>query len=138
MSNFLSQTRTFLPTLNHIGATGIDTLGGRPMKYDHDQLLLVRAELHDLCEALRLTSFEASPVQFLLRLEQVRATAAKHRLTAVSEIASTFEAALHRVHGRGPAMVDGFCAILQDAIGVAHMHPHASEALLASVAIRFG
>jgi hypothetical protein len=108
------------------------------MKYDHDQLLMVRAELCDLCEALRLTAFEANPVQFLLRLEQIRATAALHGLTAVAEIASTFEAALQRVQGRGGAVVDSFAAILDDAIGVAHLHPKASEALLASVAIRLG
>jgi hypothetical protein len=108
------------------------------MKYDHDQFLMVRAELCDLCDALRLTDFDASPVQFLLRLEQIRATASFHGLTAIAEIASTFEAALQRVQGRGANVVDCFSAILDDAIGVAHLHPQASEALLASVAIRLG
>jgi hypothetical protein len=110
------------------------------MKYDHDQLLIVRAELHDLCEALRMTAFDANPVQFLLRLEQIRATAAQFGLTAIAEIASTFEMALQRTqgHGRGDMVVEGFSGILDDAIGVAHLHPAASEALLASVAIRLG
>jgi hypothetical protein len=110
------------------------------MKYDHDQLLLVRAELHELCEALRLTAFDSNPVQFLMRLEQVRSTAAHYGLTAIAEIASTFEAALQRVqgHGRSQAVVEGFETILDDAIGIAHLHPQASEALLASVAIRLG
>jgi hypothetical protein len=110
------------------------------MKYDHDQLLLVRAELYELCEALRLTAFDANPLQFLLRLEHIRATAARHGFTAVAQIASTFEAALQRVQGRGrgQAVVEGFEAILDDAIGIAHLHPQASEALLASVAIRLG
>jgi hypothetical protein len=108
------------------------------MKYDHDQMLMVRAELHELCDALRLTAFDANPLQFLLRLEQIRATAAMHGLTAIAEIASTFEAALQRVQGHGAQVVEGFEAILDDAIGVAHLHPKASEALLASVAIRLG
>jgi hypothetical protein len=108
------------------------------MKYDHDQLLMVRAELHDLSEVLRMTAFDANPLQFLLRLEQIRATAAVHGLTAIAEIASTFEAALQRVQGSGHNVVDNFSAILDDAIGVAHVHPTASEALLASVAIRLG
>jgi hypothetical protein len=108
------------------------------MKYDHDQLLMVRAELHELSEALRLTAFDANPVQFLLRLEQIRVVAARHGLTAISEIVSTFEAALQRVQGHGHNVTESFEAILDDAIGVAHLHPQASEALLASVAIRLG
>lgn len=110
------------------------------MKYDHDQLLMVRAELFELCETLRMTAFDANPVQFLMRLEQLRATAAQHGLSAIAEIASTFEAALHRVrgHGSGAHIVDNFESILEDAIGIAHLHPQASEALLASVAIRLG
>ena len=58
---------------------------------------MVRAELYDLCDALRMTDFDASPMQFLLRLEQIRATAALHGLTAIAEIASTYEAAMQRV-----------------------------------------
>ena len=110
------------------------------MKQDHDRFLMVRAELYDLCDALRLTDFDASPMQYLLRLEQIRATAAFHGLTAIAEIASTFEAALQRigVRGRGDAVIDGFGEILRDAIGIADLHPKASEALLASVAIRLG
>lgn len=115
------------------------------MQINHDRFLMVRAELYDLCDALRLTDFDASPMQFLLRLEQIRATASHHGLTAIAEIASTYEAALQRVqgqrvqgHGRGQAVTDSFGEILRDAIGVAHVHPQASEALLASVAIRLG
>jgi hypothetical protein len=132
------QTNRLYQALTILAHESLDTLGGQAMKYDHDQLLMVRAELHDLCEVLRMTAFDANPLQFLLRLEQIRATAAAHGLTAIAEIASTFEAALQRVHGSGHNVVDNFSAILDDAIGVAHVHPTASEALLASVAIRLG
>lgn len=110
------------------------------MHINHDRFLMVRAELYDLCDALRLTDFDASPMQFLLRLEQIRATAARHGLTAIAEIASTYEAALQRIqgHGRGQAVIESFGEILRDAIGIAHIQPTASEALLASVAIRLG
>jgi hypothetical protein len=128
----------FYQALTILAHQGASRLGATGMKYDHDQLLMVRAQLHELCEALQMTAFDANPVQFLLRLEQIRATAAQHGLTAVAEIASTFEAALQRVHGRGQRVVDGFMDILTDAIGIAHLHPKASEALLASVAIRLG
>jgi hypothetical protein len=109
------------------------------MRYDHDQLMLVRAELGELVEALRMTAYEANPLQFLMRLENIRETSARHGLTAVSEIAATFEAALQRFGGKGGhAVTDSFLGIMSDAIGVAHLHPAASEALLASVAIRLG
>jgi hypothetical protein len=109
------------------------------MQYDHDQLLLIRAELGELVEALRMTAYEASPLQFLLRLENIRETSARHGLSAVAEIAATFEAALQRFGATGSsAVVDSFTAIMSDAIGVAHLHPAASEAMLASIAIRLG
>jgi hypothetical protein len=109
------------------------------MQYDPDQMLLIRAELGDLLEALRMTAYEANPLQFLMRLENIRETAACYGLTAVSEIAATFESALQRfgTHGSN-AVTDSFLGIMSDAIGVAHLHPAATEALLASVAIRLG
>lgn len=109
------------------------------MQYDHDQLLLIRAELGELVEALRMTAYDANPLQFLMRLENIRETSARHGLTAIAEIAATFEAALQRFGAHGShAVSDSFLGIMSDAIGVAHLHPAASEALLASVAIRLG
>jgi hypothetical protein len=35
-------------------------------------------------------------------------------------------------------VVESFLGIMSDAIGVAHLHPAASEAMLASIAIRLG
>jgi hypothetical protein len=110
------------------------------MKQDHDQFLMIRAQLGDLLDTLRMTSYDANPVQFLMRLEHIREVARRTGLGAVAEITATFEAALQRAGSRGGcAMVtDSFFGILDDAIGVAHLHPTASEALLASVAIRLG
>jgi hypothetical protein len=112
--------------------------GAKVMNYDHDQNMLIRARLLDLLDALRMTMFEANPLQFLLRLEQIRDYSARHGLGAVAEIAATFETALQKLgtNGGGVTVIDNFTAILQDAIGVAHSHPSASEAMLASVAIR--
>ena len=110
------------------------------MKRDHDQFLMIRAQLCDLVDALRMTSYDANPVQFLLRLEHIRAVARATGLCAVAEITATFEAALQRAGKGGGCMMmsDSFFGILDDAIGVSHLHPTASEALLASVAIRLG
>jgi hypothetical protein len=114
--------------------------GANVVKHDHDQYILIKAQLLDLLDTLRFTTYEASPVQFLLRLEQIREHAASRGLGAIAEIAATFEAALQHVGDRGGSgmVSESFCAILEDAIGVAHVHPNASEALLASVAIRLG
>ncbi len=110
------------------------------MKYDHDQSLLIKAQLGDLLDTLRTTLYDANPVQFLLRLELLREQAARQGLGAIAEIAATFEAALQHAGQRGGSTIvsDNFIAILDDAIGVSDVHPNASEALLASVALRLG
>ncbi len=110
------------------------------MKHDHDQTMLIKAQLGDLLDSLRSTMFDANPVQFLLRLEHLREQAAFHGMGAIAEIASTFERALQSASQRGGVsmVTDNFIAILDDAIGVSHIHPNASEALLASVALRLG
>jgi hypothetical protein len=108
------------------------------MDMDHDRTMLVRAELSDLLEALRLTSFESNPMQFLVRLEAIRQTAIAHHFAAVAEIASVFEATMQRVidHGGADSVVHGFSDILGDAIGCSQLSPAVTQSLLASVAIR--
>ena len=108
------------------------------MDYDNDRYLLVRAELSDLLEDLRLTSFDSNPLQFLMRLEGIRHTAQEHRFTAVAEIAAVFEAALQRVISSGGAdsVVRNFTEILGDAIGCAQLGVHVAQGLLANVAMR--
>jgi hypothetical protein len=111
---------------------------GFVMDYNNDRNLLVRAELSDLLEALQLTSFDANPVQFLMRLEAIRETAVQNRFTAVAEIAAVFEAALQRVitSGGADSVVRNFTEILGDAIGCAQLGVHVAHGLLASVAMR--
>ncbi|MGB5077459.1 MAG: hypothetical protein WBO17_08275 [Sphingorhabdus sp.] len=108
------------------------------MNMDHDQQLLIRAELSDLLEALVLTSFETSPLQFLVRLESIRQTAIAHHFTAVAEIASVFEATMQRVvhHGGADSVIGSFTGILGDAIGCSQVSPAVTQSLLASVAVR--
>ncbi len=108
------------------------------MDYDNDRYLMVRAELGDLLEALRLTSFESNPVQFLMRLEAIRHTAMEHRFTAVAEIAAVFEAAMQRVikSGGAESVVRNFTEILDDAIGCAQLEANVAQGLLANVAMR--
>lgn len=108
------------------------------MDMDHDRQMLIRAELSDLLDALRLTSFETNPLQFLVRLEAIRQTAIAHHFAAVAEIASVFEASMSRVMETGGAdsVVDSFSGILGDAIGCSQLSPAVTQSLLASVAVR--
>ncbi|MEP7351012.1 MAG: hypothetical protein ABI668_13825 [Sphingorhabdus sp.] len=108
------------------------------MEMDHDRLLLIRAELSALLDALQLTSFDANPLQFLVRLEAIRHTAVEHHFATVAEVAGVFEAAIQRVINGGGAesVISGFTGILSDAIGCSQLSPAVTQSLLASVAIR--
>ncbi|NJM50743.1 MAG: hypothetical protein HC843_07580 [Sphingomonadales bacterium] len=108
------------------------------MDFDNDRLLLARATLSDLVEALRLTHFDNSPVLFLTRLEAIRETAKIQRFDAVAEIAASFEDAMQRVIRRGGAesVIESYLEILREAIGCSNLDAVIAESLLASVAIR--
>jgi len=108
------------------------------MGLEQDRLMMVRAELSEQLDALRLTSFDANPVQFLMRLEQIRKTAAQQRFDAVAEIASVFEGSMQKVieHGGSAEVVSNFTDILSDAIGCREMETSAASAMLANVALR--
>ena len=108
------------------------------MDMDHDRQLLIRAELGDLLDVLRLTPFDSNPVQFLIRLEAIRQTEAVHNFAAVAEIASMFEAMMQRVIKTGGAdsVIACFTGILDDAIGCSQLSPAVTQLLLASVAVR--
>jgi hypothetical protein len=108
------------------------------MDYDNDRYLMVRAELSDLLESLRLTSFDSNPVQFLMRLEAIRHKAVEHRFASVAEIAAVYEAAMQRViqSGGSDTVTRNFTGILSDAIGCAQLGTEVAHALLADVALR--
>ncbi len=108
------------------------------MNFDHDRHLLVRADLADQLDLLRLTHFDSNPVQFLLRLESIRQNAFRHQFHAVAEIAAVFEDALQRIIASGGSenIVSNFTHILSDAIGCKQLDAAVSQSLLASVAVR--
>ncbi len=100
--------------------------------------MLVRAELSEQMDALRLTGFDANPVQFLMRLENIRKTAQMHRFDAVAEIASVFETSLQKVmvHGGAHETIENFTGILEDAIGCRELEVSVASKMLAQVALR--
>lgn len=108
------------------------------MGQETDRLMMVRAELSDQLDTLKLTSFQTNPVQFLMRLDAIRSTAAAHRFHTVAEIVSSFETAMQGVlAGTGAAcVIDNFTDILGDAIGARQLDASAACALRASIALR--
>lgn len=112
--------------------------GGIAMEFDHDRQMLIRAELCDLLEALRLTTFDTNPLQFLVRLEAIRQTAIAHEFVTVAEIASMFEASMQKVieFGGADSVIGSFTGILDDAISCQQLSPAVTQSLLASVAVR--
>ncbi len=108
------------------------------MDMDHERHLLIRAELGNHLDGLRLTRFDRKPLQFLARLEALRQTAVAHNFTAVGEIASMFEANMQQVIQTGGAdsVIACFTGILDDAIGCSQLSPAVTQSLLASVAVR--
>lgn len=108
------------------------------MNLDHDQFLLARAQLSNIYDSLKVSSFDSNPMQFLMRLDNIRTTAITHDFIAVAEIASAFEAALHNAtkYGESKSVIDSFLEILKDAIGCSSDDSKVVQSLLASVAIR--
>lgn len=108
------------------------------MNLDHDQFLLARAQLSDIYDSLKITSFDSNPMQYLMRLDNIRTTAMTHDFIAVAEIASAFEAALHNAikYGESKSVIENFQEILKDAIGCSSDNDEVVQSLLASVAIR--
>lgn len=108
------------------------------MDFDQDRLLLVRAQLSEQMDALRLTQFDSNPMQFLMRLDAIRHTAIQHRFEVVAEIAAHYEESMQRVAANGgcDSVVQSFTEIMDEAIGCAQIGPEIAQTLLASVSMR--
>ena len=105
------------------------------MRADHDGMMLVRAELCDRLDSLERAAARMSVRDFAQRIGAIRTMAAAYDLTPVVCLADALERAL-RVEPRGcPAGL--YFERLRDAIGCDRLDEAASEALLASVSIRY-
>jgi hypothetical protein len=140
----------FSPNINHdVAKSSLENIiealpgyassrGHKNMDFDQDRLLLVRAQLSEQMDALRLTQFDSNPMQFLMRLDAIRYTAVQHRVESVAEIAAHFEEAMQRVTATGgcQAVVENFTAIMDEAIGCTKISVEVAQTLLASVSMR--
>ncbi|WP_108811671.1 hypothetical protein [Sphingorhabdus sp. Alg231-15] len=107
---------------------------------DHDQNMLVQAEMLALLEGMPASLVETHPVQFLMHLDQVRQKAAQHHLTALHDLSCACEATLQQALQRGSGVVvaDSYIAAMEEALTCGPINSAMSEALLASVALRLG
>ena len=104
------------------------------MGYRQDSMMVVRADLCERLETLRAFSRRDSTRDFLARIDSIRTLAAAYGLTAVERLAEALERSIGE-NGRGEAPL--YLARLQDAIGCERTDEAASQAMLASVSVRF-
>lgn len=106
------------------------------MRWDEDGMLVVRADLCDRLDRLQRAA-ERLTVRDLMRgIGAIRTMAAAYGLMPVVSLADAFERAI-RAEPRGcPAGL--YFDRLRDAIGCRRLDDAASEALIASISVRFG
>lgn len=107
---------------------------------DHDQKLLIHAEMLSLLDNLPASMVERHPVQFLMHLDEIRQKAAQHGLTALHDLSCALEAALQPAFQNGSGLVTArsYLEAMRDALGSEALDPSTTEALLANVALRLG
>jgi hypothetical protein len=106
------------------------------MRADHDGMMVVRAELCDRLDSLQRAAARMSVRDFAKTIGSFRAMAAAYGLAPVVCLADALDRAV-RAQPRGcPAGL--YFDRLRDAIGCERLDEAASEAMLASLSIRFG
>lgn len=107
---------------------------------DHDQNLLVQAEMLSLLEGIPSTLVEKHPVQFLMHLDQIRQKADQHRLSALHDLSCALESALQQAlqTGSGVVVAESYLAVMRDALSCGPVEGERAETLMASVALRLG
>jgi len=106
------------------------------MRADHDGMRVVRAELCDRLEALQRTAARTGVRDFAQGVGAIRTIAAAYGLAPVARLAEALERAIAAEPRGCPAGL--YFDRLRDAIGCERLDDAASEALLASVHVRFG
>ncbi|MDB5721445.1 MAG: hypothetical protein JWP15_2063 [Alphaproteobacteria bacterium] len=104
------------------------------MRPETDSMMLVRADLSERLECLRALDRRGSERDFVARVDSIRMLAAAYGLTPVVRLAEALEQSIGE-DGRGQAWL--YLTRLQDAIGCERVDEDASQAMLASVSVRF-
>jgi hypothetical protein len=107
------------------------------MQSEHEAMMVVRAELCDRLEALRRFSKKRPPQDFTASVIGIRRLAAAYGLTPVVRLSEAFERAMTRPDAAGLCQRSLYLDRLHDAIGCERLDDQASEAMIASVSVRF-
>ena len=107
------------------------------MYAEQDMMMLVRAELCERLARLRSYSQRRGPRDFALTVAGIRDYAALYGLTPVVRLAEALERAA-RASSCGGRETALYLDRLQDAIGCTRLDEAASEAIIASISVRFG
>jgi hypothetical protein len=104
------------------------------VRHDHDAMMLVRADLCERLASLQCLAGRLPAGDLSRRVDAIRLTAAAYGLTPVVRVAEALERGI--AEGGCPARL--YLDRLGDAIGCGRLDEAASEAMLASVSVRFG
>jgi hypothetical protein len=102
-----------------------------------DGMMLVRAELCERLEAMRRFSERQRPEDFTRAIVGIRQLAAAYGLVPVVRLSEALERAMQRPDSSGACQSALYFERLQDAIGCERLDERASEAMIASVSVRF-
>jgi len=113
-----------------------DGVGSRDVQADQDGMLAIRAELCDRLAILRSYSERRGPRDFARTVAGIRELASLYGLTPVVRLADALERAA-RDSTSGGRETGLYLDRLQDAIGCSRLDEEASQALIASITVRF-
>ena len=100
-------------------------------------MMVVRADLCDRLEALRRFSDRQRPEDFARSVVSIRQVAAAYGLNAVVRLTEALERAMERPDSSGVRQRALYLDRLRDAIGCERTDEEASQAMIASVCVRF-
>ena len=107
------------------------------MRAEHEAMMVVRAELCERLEALRRFSERRSAADICESMVGIRRLAEAYGLTPVVRLSEAMERAMARPDASGACQDALYLDRLRDAIGCGRVDEQASEAMIASVSIRF-
>ena len=110
------------------------------MRTEQDAMMLVRADLCERLASLRALSGRRPCGDFAARVDGIRRIAAAYGLEPVARLAAALERAVGESAGQDPRCCPTalYLSRLEDAIGCERLDEAASEAILASVSVRYG
>lgn len=107
---------------------------------DHDQHILIQAEMLNLLDGIHPALMDEHPLQFMLHLDQVRLKASQHHLTALHDLACACESELQKTleTGGGATVAGAYLAAMRESLDCGPIDAQMSEAMMANVALRLG